>query len=74
VIDFNDLIRICCVNPAHILGLSSKGAIEVGYDADLVLFDPKESYEVSNTHSLYYGETLHGKVKKVIVAGKLLLN
>lgn len=74
VIDFGELIRICCVNPAHILGLSSKGAIEVGYDADLVLFDPKESYEVSNKHSLYYGETLHGKVKKVVVAGKLLLN
>jgi len=74
VIDLNELIRICCVNPAHILGLDSKGLVEVGYDADLVLFDPKESYKVSNTHSLYYGETLHGKVKKVIVGGKLLLN
>jgi len=74
VIDLLELIRICSHNPAQVLGLSSKGAIEVGYDADLVLFDPTESYNVSNKHSLYYGETLHGKVKKVVVGGKLLLN
>ena len=74
LISFNELIRICCVNPAHILGLEAKGLVKVGYDADLVLFDPNESYKVSNTHSLYYGETLHGKVKKVIVGGALLLN
>jgi len=74
VIDLLELIRICSRNPAQVLGLSSKGAIEVGYDADLVLFDPTESYNVSNKHSLYYGETLHGKVKKVVVGGKLLLN
>lgn len=74
VIDFGELIRICCVNPAQVLGLSSKGAIKVGFDADLVLFDPKESYEVTNKHSLYCGNTLHGKVKKVVVGGKLLLN
>jgi len=74
VIDLLELIRICSRNPAQVLGLFSKGAIEVGYDADLVLFDPTESYNVSNKHSLYYGETLHGKVKKVVVGGKLLLN
>lgn len=74
VIGLNELIRICCYNPAKVLGLSQKGVIAVGYDADLVLFDPKESYEVSNKHSLYCGNTLHGKVKKVVVGGKLLLN
>lgn len=74
VIDLNELIRICCKNPAHILNLPFKGAIEVGFDADLVLFDPNECYNVTNKHSLYYGDTLHGKVKKVVVGGKLLLN
>lgn len=73
VIGLSELIRICCYNPAKVLGLSHKGAIAVGYDADLVLFDPKESYEVTNKHSLYCGNTLHGKVKKVVVGGKLLL-
>jgi len=74
IIDFNELIRMCCINPAQILGLCSKGAIKEGYDADLVLFDPNEHYEVTNKHSLYCGNTLHGKVKKVIIGGKLLLN
>lgn len=74
VIGLSELIRICCYNPAKVLGLSHKGSIAVGYDADLVLFDPKESYEVTNKHSLYCGNTLHGKVKKVVVGGALLLN
>ncbi|WP_333803997.1 amidohydrolase family protein [Sulfurospirillum sp.] len=74
VIDLNELIRICAQNPAKVLGLSHKGTIAVGFDADLVLFDPNESYEVTNKHSLYCGNTLHGKVKKVVVGGKLLLN
>ncbi len=74
VIDLNTLIRMCCTNPAKVLGLNTKGSIAVGYDADLVLFDPKESYEVTNTHSLYCGETLYGKVKKVVVGGQLILN
>jgi dihydroorotase len=74
VIDLGELIRICCVNPARVLGLASKGSIQEGFDADLVLFDPKESYEVTNKHSLYFGDTLYGKVKKVIVGGTLLLN
>lgn len=72
LIDLNALVRIASFNPSRILGLSSKGAIQAGYDADLVLFDPKESYTVDNKHSLYYGETLHGKVKQVIVGGKVL--
>lgn len=74
VIDLSELIRMCCTNPAKVLGLNTKGSIAVGYDADLVLFDPKESYKVTNTHSLYCGETLHGKVKKVVVGGQLILN
>jgi len=74
VIDLGELVRICCENPAHVLGLEHKGSIKEGFDADLVLFDPKESYEVTNKNSLYCGDTLYGKVKKVIVGGTLLLN
>lgn len=74
VIDWNELIRMCCVNPASVLGLEHKGAIQEGFDADLVLFDPTESYNVTNKNSLYCGDTLYGKVKKVVVGGTLLLN
>ena len=34
-----DAIRMMCENPAKILGEQSKGRLEVGYDADIVIFD-----------------------------------
>ncbi len=74
LISLNALLEICCINPAKVLGLDNKGKIEVGYDADVVLFDPNHAYAVTNTHSLYHQDTLYGKVKQVIVGGKVLLN
>jgi len=74
LINFETLSQMCCINPAKVLGLATKGKIEVGYDADIVLFDPNYTYTVTNTHSLYHNDTLYGKVKQVIVGGKKLLN
>ncbi len=71
-IDLQTLETLCARNPAKILGLEHKGKIEEGYDADVVLFDPHHTYTVTNKHSLYYGDTLYGKVAKVIGGGKLL--
>jgi len=34
-----DAIRMMTENPARVLGLSTKGNIKVGYDADLIIFD-----------------------------------
>jgi len=48
--------RICCTNPAHIFGLSRKGEIAVGFDADLVVFDPGRDLTIKA------GETLHEQV------------
>jgi len=74
IISFDTLFQMCCINPAKVLGLTAKGKIEVGYDADIVLFDSNYTYTVTNTHSLYHNDTLYGKVKQVIVGGKKLLN
>lgn len=46
-ISMEDAVRMASTTPAHILGLYSKGKIEVGYDADLVLMD--ERYQVQWT-------------------------
>lgn len=46
-IAMEDAVRMASTTPAHILGLSRKGKIEVGYDADLVLMD--ERYQVQWT-------------------------
>lgn len=71
VIDFVTLARICAKIPASILNLEKKGSIQEGYCADLVLFDPSFSYEVTDRHSLYCQDRLYGKVCHVIVNGEV---
>ncbi len=66
LISWNDLAQLVCVKPAQILGESDIGKIEEGYKANIILFDPNSSYEVSDTTSPYLGKTLYGKIKRVI--------
>jgi len=49
-------VEVCCTNPARIFGLSRKGYIAPGYDADLVIFDP------GRWVTLQAGRTLHERV------------
>ncbi|MEK4512040.1 N-acetylglucosamine-6-phosphate deacetylase [Paenibacillus sp. FSL K6-2524] len=46
-ISMTDAVHMASTSPARILGLSHKGKIEVGYDADLILLD--ERYQVQWT-------------------------
>jgi dihydroorotase len=73
VIDFATLVDVCATKPASVLGDVKKGALKEGYCADIILFDPNYSYTISDKHSLYCGDTLFGKVKKVIVKGTVVL-
>ncbi len=74
-----DWVKLVSYNPAHILGLHDVGAIVPGRRADIVLFDPEESFEVkveqfaSKSHnSAFLGRTFQGVVKKTICRGKLV--
>jgi dihydropyrimidinase len=40
-ISLERLVELCSANPAKLFGLSAKGAIEPGKDADVTLIDPK---------------------------------
>lgn len=48
-------VDVCCTTPARLFGLSHKGAIAVGYDADIVIFDPNKTVTLSTN-------TLHEQV------------
>ena len=75
-----DVPRLLSEGPARVYGLyPRKGAIEVGSDADLVVFDPDETWEISpgglhmNTDfSPYEGWTVTGRVDVTISRGEVV--
>lgn len=71
-INLQKLTEIGSYNQAKILNLKSKGVIEIGYDADVMLVDLKTSRVVEDRFSPYYNSILYGKVVKNIVDGKIV--
>jgi allantoinase len=72
-----DLARWMSEAPAVLAGLSRKGRIAPGYDADLVLWDPDQEFTVDESrlqqrHKLspYAGRRLRGTVRTTFVRGQ----
>ena len=66
-------------NPAQTFGLTEKGTLQPGTDADIVLFDPDLEYTITaddnasiSDHSLYEGMEVSGRVTKTFVRGSLV--
>ena len=77
----DDVVRWMATAPARLAGLPAKGALAVGHDADLVAFDPDESYVVEAARLLhrhpitpYAGRTLTGRVRQTWLRGTALLD
>lgn len=73
------IVELMGTNPAKIFGLSNKGDIAAGYDADFAIVNLDESFKLEkedlfyrHQHSPYVGMTFKGKVKKTIVNGKVV--
>lgn len=71
-----DIVRWCSIAPARLAGLSGKGAIAAGSDADFVVWSPEESFVVTpelirHRHKVtpYLGAELRGVVKATWVGG-----
>jgi allantoinase len=75
----NHMARVLCKNPAERYGLLNKGDIKIGFDADLVLLDPSESFvvraeesESSQDYTPFEGMELTASVKSTFLRGNLI--
>lgn len=78
-LSLNHMAELLCWNPAQRLGLLHKGDIAPGFDADLVLFDPKQSFvvraaesESGQGYTPFEGQELTGQVKQTFLRGHLI--
>ena len=74
---YNHMAELVSWNPAKRFGLRNKGDIAPGYDADLVLLDPNETFIASAANSEsgqgytpFEGIELTGKVKFTFLRGQ----
>lgn len=78
-ITFERVVELCSTNVAKIFGCDNKGAIAVGKDADIVIYDKDKDFtiSVSNMHSdydhtIWEGKKLHGYPVQTYLRGKLV--
>ena len=77
-----DLVKWMCRGPARLAGLAAKkGALAIGCDADLVIFDPERRFHVDpdrlyHRHKLtpYAGRELSGVVETTFLRGQKIFD
>jgi dihydropyrimidinase len=79
-ISLERMVDLLCTTPARLFGFRAKGAIEVGRDADLVLFDPaaRRTIRAADLHHAsdytpYEGREVRGAVRSTIVRGTFVV-
>ena len=81
-LSLNRFVQLTSTTPAKLFGLfPRKGTIAVGSDADIVLFDPNETWTIRAgehhsrvDYSLFEGRSITGRVKKVFSRGTLIVD
>ena len=82
-ISLHRAVEMLCSNPAKVFGITNKGEIKIGYDADFILIDLDYQYRLDHTKfytkgreacSFMDGEDATGKILKTIVRGKVVFN
>jgi len=79
-ITFNKAVELCATNPAKLFGCApQKGFIQIGSDADIVIYDPKKEFTVSQSnmhsdidHTIWEGVKLKGYPVETYSRGTLV--
>ena len=73
----SEIAQLMSTAVAKFIGQNKKGALKIGYDADIVVWSPDEQFIVKKENILYrhkispyVGEKLYGVVKQTYVGGK----
>lgn len=77
----SEIIKLIGVNPANRFGIKNKGALKVGYDADMVFVDLDKEFTL-RAEDLFYkhkaspfiGRKYKGKVNKTILRGNTIFD
>ncbi len=76
----NRWVELCCTAPARLAGFNNKGDIAIGYDADLVIFDPERQVILSTDFlhenadwTPYDGIELQGWPEATISRGEVIV-
>ena len=80
--DIKKMVNLLSTNPAKIFGLyPEKGSLEVGTDADLVIFDPKKEIIISDSgqhtaagYTPFDGFKVKGYPTTTVLRGKIIVN
>ncbi len=79
-LSLNQWVAACCTAPAELAGFKTKGRILPGYDADLVIFDPRREVVLSTDFlheqvdwTPYAGMAMRGWTETTISRGELIV-
>jgi dihydropyrimidinase len=74
-------VDVCCTSPARIFGMTNKGVIAPGKDADILLWDPNADYIISaatqcmaTDYSMFEGWQVRGNAKHVYSRGQQVVD
>ena len=74
-------VELACTNPAKIFGMTQKGELQPGKDADVLLWDPNVEYTIqaatqcmATDYNMFEGWKVKGNTNKVFSRGELVVD
>ncbi|OLD23055.1 MAG: hypothetical protein AUJ02_12135 [Chloroflexi bacterium 13_1_40CM_3_65_12] len=78
-LSMSSVVRLCSSEPARFFGMSGKGSLLPGMDADLIVVDPSTRWRIDRLHmatdySPFEGMEIRGSIETVVARGRVLVS